>query len=407
MLASSHPTHDAFPMDTRIDTDCVIAGGGPAGLMLGLLLARQGLDVTVVEKHADFLRDFRGDTIHPSTQELLGEIGLLDEFLARPHADMSRVTLSWHGTELTLADFSHLPTSRKVMTFMPQWDFLDLLAGAAERFPGFRLLRSTRLDDVVREDGRIVGVTGAGPDGTIEVRARLVVDASGRDSELRAAAGLTPVGVAAAMDVLWFRVPKTAGDHHPFIQAGAGMVITIDRTDFFQSAHVIPAGTWTGSADDLRRMKERLGRISARLGEATADLVPEDVHLLRVRLERLRRWHVDGLLCIGDSAHAMSPAGGVGINLAIQDAVATARILGPVLAQRVPRPADLRRVQRRRAWPVLVTQAVQRRLQGPVLSSSDAGSPLPRALRMLRDHPRLTRITGRFVGIGARPEHPG
>ncbi|WP_258132220.1 FAD-dependent oxidoreductase [Microbacterium sp. MYb62] len=394
-------------MDTRIDTDCVIAGGGPAGLMLGLLLARQGLDVTVVEKHADFLRDFRGDTIHPSTQELLGEIGLLDEFLARPHADMSRVTLSWHGTELTLADFSHLPTSRKVMTFMPQWDFLDLLAGAAERFPGFRLLRSTRLDDVVREDGRIVGVTGAGPDGTIEVRARLVVDASGRDSELRAAAGLTPVGVAAAMDVLWFRVPKTAGDHHPFIQAGAGMVITIDRTDFFQSAHVIPAGTWTGSADDLRRMKERLGRISARLGEATADLVPEDVHLLRVRLERLRRWHVDGLLCIGDSAHAMSPAGGVGINLAIQDAVATARILGPVLAQRVPRPADLRRVQRRRAWPVLVTQAVQRRLQGPVLSSSDAGSPLPRALRMLRDHPRLTRITGRFVGIGARPEHPG
>ena len=391
-------------MDTRIDADCAIVGGGPAGLMLGLLLARQGLAVTVAEKHADFLRDFRGDTIHPSTQELLAELGLLDAFLARPHADMPRVSLSWHGAELTLADFSRLPTRRKVMSFMPQWDFLDLLAQAAAEQPGFRLLRSARIDGLLHEHGRVTGVTGADPDGDVEVRARLVVDASGRDSVLRAAAGLTPVRIAAAMDVLWFRLPKAAGEDHPFIQAGAGMIITIDRGDFFQVAHVVPAGAWAGTDDDLAAMKRRIARISPDMADAVERVQLDGVHLLHVRLERLRRWYADGLLCIGDAAHAMSPAGGVGINLAIQDAVAAARILGRVLRERPPRPADLRRVQRRRARPARITQTVQRVLQRPLLSAAGSEASLPLPLRMVRDHPALTHLIGRFVGLGARPE---
>lgn len=391
-------------MTTELHADCAIVGGGPAGLTLALALVRQGIGVVVLEKHADFLRDFRGDTIHPSTQDLLAELGLLDEFLARPHDDMPRVTFSWYGTELTLADFSRLPTRRKVMTFMPQWDFLDLVADAAAQHPQFTLLRSTRVDALIRDGDRVVGVTGTGPDGDVAVCARLVVDASGRDSGLRAAAGLAPTGVASAMDVLWFRVAKTAGDRYPFIQAGSGLIITIDRNDFFQIAHVIPAGAWHGTDADVATMKGRIARISPRMAEAVSSITAADVHLLRVRLERLRRWFADGMLCIGDSAHAMSPAGGVGINLAIQDAVATARILGPVLRDGTPAASDLRRVQRRRSRPTRVTQFVQRRLQGPLIAERASDAPLPFGLRMLRDHPRLTHLTGRFVGLGARPE---
>ncbi len=373
--------------------------------MTGLLLARAGVEVIVLEKHEDFLRDFRGDTIHPATQHLLGRIGLIEEFLARNHSDTPRITLSWQGEEMTLAEFTHLRTSRATMTFMPQWDFLDLLASAAAELPTFRLMRSTRVDSLLRAGRRVSGVSATGPDGPVRIRARLVIGADGRDSTVRELAGLTPQGRAAAMDVLWFRLPKEADRDYAAIQAGAGMIITLDRGAFLQVAHVIPAGDWAGTEGDMVQLRERIATINPRMGRAVEKLQPSDIHLLRVRLERLRRWYTDGLLCIGDAAHAMSPAGGVGVNLAIQDAVAAARLLAPVLRSRAPRPSDLRRVQRRRSLPARLTQRVQRMLQPALLASRDARAPMPWSLRQLRHHPQLARLTGRVVGIGFRPEY--
>ncbi|GAA1418485.1 FAD-dependent oxidoreductase [Agrococcus citreus] len=390
-----------------LDTDCAIVGGGPAGLMLGVLLARRGVRVVVLEQHGDFLRDFRGDTIHPSTQQVLHEIGLLDRFLALPHADMQQVTMRFSGRRLVLADFSRLPTVRRCIAFMPQWDFLDLLADAGRALSGFDVRMRHTGTALVRDGERIAGVVADGPDGPVEVRARLTVLADGRDSALRADAGLEPVGPPSAIDVLWFRLPREAGERVPFMQVGDGALLSIDRGGFFQAAHIVRRGAWQDDAASLEGLRRRVGALEPRFAERLARLEAADVRVLRVRIDRLERWHRDGLLAIGDAAHAMSPAGGVGVNLAIQDAVATANALAPRLASARPTEALLHRIQRRREPAARATQAVQRRLETVLVRIAEPGAavPVPLPLRLVQRVPALRHAMGRFIGLGLRPEH--
>ncbi len=391
----------------RVETDCAVVGGGPAGLMLALLLARRGVRVVVLEQHGDFLRDFRGDTIHPSTQQVLHEIGLLDRFLALPHTDMPQVTMRFRGRRLVLADFTRLPTARRCIAFMPQWDFLDLLADAGRELPGFDVRMRHAGTVLLRDGGRIAGVRADGPDGPVEVRARLTVLADGRDSALRADAGLEPVGRPSAIDVLWFRLPREPGEHVPLMQVGDGALLSIDRGDFFQAAHIVPRGAWRGDDASLAALRRRVAALEPRFAARIARLAAADVRVLHVRIDRLERWHRDGLLAIGDAAHAMSPAGGVGVNLAIQDAVAAANALAPGLALARPTEALLRRIQRRREAPARVTQAVQRRLETVLVRIAEPGAevPVPLPLRVVQRLPALRHAMGRCIGMGLRPEH--
>jgi 2-polyprenyl-6-methoxyphenol hydroxylase-like FAD-dependent oxidoreductase len=391
---------------------CVIAGGGPAGMMLGLLLGRAGVSVLVLEKHTDFLRDFRGDTIHPSTLEVMHELGILQEFLERPHQEMQRLSGQIGDSIVPVADFTHLPTHCRFVALMPQWDFLDFLAAQARRFPAFCLEMEAEVDDLVITDGRVAGLSAHTPKGELVVRADLVIGADGRHSTVRAKAGLETIDVGAPIDVLWLRLSRRPDDPGQTLgRFDAGKILVmLNRGDYWQCAFVIPKGGF----DEIRgrglpAFRDEIAGLAPYLRDRTGELATwSDVKLLTVAVDRLRVWHRPGLLCIGDAAHAMSPIGGVGINLAIQDAVAAANILAPRLLSGEVSDDDLRAVQRRREFPTRATQGVQvliqNRVIGRVLGNRKPLSP-PLALRLLSNVPFLTRIPARLVGMGFRPEH--
>ncbi len=395
-----------------IRAKCCIAGGGPAGMVLGLLLARAGVEVVVLEKHADFLRDFRGDTIHPSTLEVVHELGLLDEFLRHPHQEARVLAGNVAGAEFPLADFAHLPTKCKFIALMPQWDFLDFVSAHAKKYPTFRLVMRAAVTDLIEENGRVLGARAATPEGALEVRADLTVGADGRHSTVRARAGLPVQDFGAPMDVLWMRLSRKPADgERPVGRFDRGRIfVMIYRGDYWQCGFVIPKGDHaTVMTRGLEAFRADIVSVAPFLADRVQELQSwDDVKLLTVTVDRLRKWWRPGVLCIGDAAHAMSPVGGVGINLAIQDAVATANILAEKLSAGTVTGADLAAVQRRRTLPTQLTQWIQVQVQKKVITralSAHRSLKVPTAARLLQRFPILRRIPARLVGIGIRPEH--
>jgi 2-polyprenyl-6-methoxyphenol hydroxylase-like FAD-dependent oxidoreductase len=380
--------------------------------MLGLLLARAGVDVLILEKHPDFLRDFRGDTIHPSTLEVMHELGLLEDLLKLPHQKAPRIKGQIGSLALTMADFTHLPTRCRFIAFMPQWDFLNFLAARGACYPTFRLLMPAEVTGLIEEAGSVVGLRATTPEGPLEVRADLVVGADGRHSVVRPQAGLKVRELGAPMDVLWFRLSRHPSDPEETMGRfdRGRILVMINRGAYWQCGFVIAKGSLERLRErGLQAFRDSVVQIAPFAADRVDELLDWDtVRLLTVRVDRLPRWYRAGLLCIGDAAHAMSPIGGVGINLAIQDAVAAANLLADPLRTGRLGTRHLRLVQERREWPTRVTQRmqilIQNRVISPVLTSTDSITP-PRSVRLLARFPCLRRIPARLIGIGLRPEH--
>lgn len=396
----------------RLDVRCCIAGGGPAGMMLGLLLARAGVDVLVLEKHAEFLRDFRGDTIHPSTLEVMHELGLLEDLLALPHQRAATLKAQFGELSVPIADFSTLPVRCKFIAFMPQWDFLDFLGRHAQRYPGFKLRMNAEATGLVEDSGRVTGLSAKTAAGPLEVRADLVVAADGRTSVLREAAALGTLQLGAPMDVLWFSLPRAAGDPDETMgRFGGGRIfIMLNRGDYWQCGFVIRKGSIGGvHARGLEAFRESVANAAPfTAGRLNALGSWDQIKLLTVAVDRMPRWYRGGMLFIGDAAHAMSPIGGVGVNLAIQDAVAAANLLAAPLREGALETGHLEAVQRRREFPTRITQRMQIFMQDRVVTRAlgEKGSyepPLP--VRLMAAFPFLRRIPARLIGMGIRPEH--
>jgi 2-polyprenyl-6-methoxyphenol hydroxylase-like FAD-dependent oxidoreductase len=414
MNPESQRSRPSQPTVEHLETDCCIAGGGPAGMMLGYLLARAGVRVVVLEKHDDFLRDFRGDTIHPSTLDVLDELGLLEGLLARPHQKVRELHASIGGDDLAMVDFTHTPTKCQFVALVPQWDFLSFLADAASTYETFTLRKNAEVTGLMDANGRVTGVRAKMPEWPLEVTAHLVVGADGRGSAVREHADLEVDAFGAPIDVLWMRLAKHEDDPPRTLGSfdRGRLLVLLDRGDYWQCGFVIRKG----ESDELRArglpaFKDEIATLAPFLRARTEELRSwDDVKLLTVGVDRLRTWWRPGLLCIGDAAHTMSPVGGVGINLAIQDAVAAANILTESLLRRTVDDAALAAVQKRRELPTKWTQDLQVFIQNrlfPGTVRSHEHAVLPRPLRLFNHVPFLRRIPARIVGVGIRPEHVG